>query len=501
MSDIRKLYWESSHYLAGRLVLLLLGFFSFPFFTRIFSVSDYGIMSLMLSTVGVLTALSKLGMQNAVQRFYPDYAHSKEPLAFQRYYSTLFFGAAVVGAACTGLYIGIVWGLGERVISPALKVVLVLSSVLIVIRAVRSMQTNLMQVERRTVFLNVTEILNRAGVLAVIIAMLFFWERGIKIFILATVLCEAVVVVTYIPVLVKRNLLSLRSFDTNFFRTVISFSVPLMSAELAWLVLDTGDRYLIGYFIGAQAVGYYAAAYNVANQVQELVNVPLSLALFPICLKIWSTKGESEAGAFLSRSLDHFVMAAVCIVCTFTVVSRDLIVLLASKKYESAHTLLPWLVSGLVLSAVQVFFKPGLLIHKKVFKVLRATCGAAIINVVLNVLMLPRLGVKGAAIATLLSYAAWILLMAQASLQELRFGLDYMAFLRYLVAGAVSLAVVWPLRLNKPVWNVVTQGILVPLVYLGFLWMIDGHFRTLLRSVLQSTPALRKGKPTVVVGA
>ena len=104
MSAIKTLYRHSSHYMGGRLVLMLLGFASFPVFTRIFSVADYGIISLISNTVALLVVVSKFGFQTAVQRYYPEAANSADPDALPRYYATLFYGTALIAALLTLLF-------------------------------------------------------------------------------------------------------------------------------------------------------------------------------------------------------------------------------------------------------------------------------------------------------------------------------------------------------------------------------------------------------------
>ena len=96
---------------------------------------------------------------------------------------------------------------------------------------------------------------------------------------------------------------------------------------------------------------------------------PLQMALFPICMSVWNTEGKKATQDFLSRSLDQFILVAVAVVCVAIVTSRDVIVLLASRKFQEAHTLLPFLVIGLVLSAVTIYFRPGLMIHKRAAKI------------------------------------------------------------------------------------------------------------------------------------
>ena len=71
MTELRRLYKDSSHYLLGQVGIFLVGFVSFPVFTRVFSVPEYGLMSLALNTVALAVVFSKLGLQHSLVRFHP----------------------------------------------------------------------------------------------------------------------------------------------------------------------------------------------------------------------------------------------------------------------------------------------------------------------------------------------------------------------------------------------------------------------------------------------
>ena len=257
--------------------------------------------------------------------------------------------------------------------------------------------------------------------------LLFFWQKTIFAFFLGLVIVEGVFLVQYLPALARRDLLSLRMFDFSFLRTAVVFSLPLMAAEISWVVLDSGDRFFIQHYMGLQALGFYAAAYGIAIYLQDVMMAPLQLALFPICMKVWNTEGKEATQKFLSRSLDQFVLVAVAVVCVAIVTSRDVIVLLASRKFQEAHTLLPFLVIGLVLSAVTIFFRPGLLIYKRASKIAAATFYACVLNIVLNIILLPRIGLLGAAIATMISYGGIVVFLAYQSLGVLPYKLELAA--------------------------------------------------------------------------
>jgi O-antigen/teichoic acid export membrane protein len=479
MSALKTLYRHSSHYLGGRIAVMLLGFASFPVFTRVFSVADYGIINLITNSVLLVTVVSKFGFQHAVQRYYPESANSADPDALPRYYATLFYGTAFLSLLLTlGLAAAITLG-SARFLGITATGVFLLASSLVIIRALRSMQQNLLQMENKTGLFNGVDILQRSAEIGVICLLLFLWRKNIFAFFLGTVVVESAVVLQYMQYLIRRRLLSPKMISPAFFRSAMAFSFPLMTAEISWVVLDAGDRFCVQHYLGTQALGYYAAAYGIATYLQDVLKVPLQLALFPICMKVWAEKGLRDTQEFLSRSFDQFVMMSVLVVCVALVTARDVISLLASKKFQQAHSLLPFLVIGLVLSALTIYFRPGLLIHKRSSNISKATFYASILNIAMNIVLLPRIGILGAAIATMVSYAAMVLFLAYASFKVLPFRLEPAAFGRYVLAGGISAWAASRLTIPSPLFAAAAKGTLIVGLYAAVLWVIDHRFRNL----------------------
>ena len=299
-------------------------------------------------------------------------------------------------------------------------------------------------------------------------------------FFLGVVVVEGAILLQYLPVLSRRQLLSPSMFDVGFLRTAAAFSLPLMAAEISWVVLDSGDRFFVQHYLGAQALGFYAAAYGIAIYLQDVLMAPLQMALFPICMRVWNTEGKKATQDFLSRSLDQFVLVAVAVVCVAIVTSRDVIVLLASRKFQEAHTLLPYLVVGLVLSAVTIYFRPGLMIHKRASRIAVATFYASILNIALNVILLPRIGLVGAAIATTVSYGGIVVFLAYQSLRVLPYKLEFAAFARYALVGAAVAWLTAQLPVETPLLSAVARASLFLVLYAGILFAVDRHVRGLL---------------------
>lgn len=481
MSALKTLYRHSSHYLGGRLAVMLLGFISFPVFTRIFSVADYGTINLITNMVLLLTVVSKFGFQHSVQRYYPD-GKSANQETMRSYFSTLFFSTGALALVLSAIFVlSVFFGFG-RYFGINAGGTLILACSLVAIRSLRSMQMNLMQIEHKTKLFNGVDIFQKAATIALSCALLFFWQKTLFAFFLGVVIVEGAVLLQYWPVLARRDLISLRAFDLSFLRTAVAFSMPLMAAEISWVVLDSGDRFFIQHYMGLQSLGFYAAAYGIAIYLQDVMMAPLNLALFPICMKVWNNEGKEATENFLSKSLDQFLLAAVAVVCVAIVTARDVIVLLASKKFQEAHSLLPYLVIGLVLSAVTIFFRPGLMIYKRASKIASATFYACVLNIVLNMILLPRIGLVGAAIATMISYAAIVVFLGYQSLGVLPYKLELAAFVRYCIVGGAASWAILQIPIESHLLSAIVKASLILIAYAAMLFAIDKHVRSLLIS-------------------
>ena len=264
------------------------------------------------------------------------------------------------------------------------------------------------------------------------------------------------------------------------------FGIPLVGYELAGVILDTGDRVLVQHYLGFQAVGYYSAGYNMANYAAMSLMYPVNLAMMPIYIKLWNTKGAEETRKFLSSALDKFIMAALGVLAAVSVTARDAVVVLGSKKMQEAYPLLPLLLTGLVIYSLHIFFNAGLIIHKKTMTMAKVISFSAALNVGLNIFLIPRIGVKGAAIATLISYAVFLALIIRASSKVLPLRVDFLSCLRYLVAAGVTVLLASQIKISSNFISLVVRGLASVATYAIVLFLLDRNFRDLVKGAMES---------------
>jgi O-antigen/teichoic acid export membrane protein len=483
-TDFKVLYLHCAHYLAGRTGIMMLGLVSFPIFARIFTVAEYGIMTLAFKLAGVATVFAKMGLQQSVVRFYEENAGTGDRHRATTFYSTLIIGALGTAVAVTAVFLLGIWGTPEAWVSQTLKAVFYLAAGIIAVRAVQSVVMGFLRSEGRTKMFNAVDIANKGGTVALACVVLFYIDRSVRGFIAATTIVEGLAVVAVVVFFMRRGLLDMRRFDAPLFWAAFAFSVPLVGSEVAAMVLDSADRFLVQNYLGAQAVGYYSAAYNIAAYLQDSLMIPMNLAIAPLYMKLWTNEGRERTQAFLGQCLEMFVAVAAVITAAAWVTSKDIITILGSKKYEAAHELVPVLVLGLLVFGMHNFFNAGLLIYKRTRTLMKLILISCAVKIGLNFALLPLLGLRGTAAATVVSHAVLSASVAWASFRVLPLPISLVNWSKYAAAAVVSFWSASYLHLDYALASFILKAGVTVVVYGAVVILIHRPARELLKKLV-----------------
>jgi O-antigen/teichoic acid export membrane protein len=477
-TELKALARQSSHYMAALIGNLCLGLVSFPVFTRVLPVSEYGIMDLGQRLLLMLTIASKLGFQNASLRFYNRKEFERNPEDGRRFYSTIFFGMLA-----TALTVGVMFQVTAAIIPQALMlgplanlVYMILG--LALLRAVGSILWGFLRIEERTKTFSTLQVSLKATTLAVVCALFPLIGHFARVFFVAALSVETILILGLTTWLLRRDVLSFRCFDSRFFRIAMAYGAPLVAYEFSFAVLGSADRFLVRHYVGANALGLYSVACGLANNVNEFLVAPINLALVPIYMRIWTSDGPEKTSGFLRTAFDLFVLTAVGLLAAASATGHSVLVLLASSKYSGADQLIPVILSGLLIWTANVFVGAGLLIHKKTLKMAGILVISAIANILLNCLLLPKMGLMGGAVATLLSYLICIVLLTRASHRLLPLNINVRACGNYAIAGLIAWLAGTLIRVDNPALSFLCRSSVVMTVYLALLYAFGGHVRT-----------------------
>jgi O-antigen/teichoic acid export membrane protein len=482
---LRRLALHVSNYAIGNLLVTISGFISFPIFTRIFSVAEYGILNLISATLGLLLAISKLGVQQSIVRFYGEVRAGRRENSVSQYLSTTLFGMAAVGLTTT-----VIWAAVSQLIpstwwsDPRVTDLFLITAVLLFIRTVDSSLVNFLRAEERSGLLNVYNVAKRYGTLVLVLATLFYVAHDLYGYFWATVVAEGLAVGLLLVSMSRTRRFSPREYSPELFRRMLVFGIPMIAFELSGIVLNIGDRYVIEAMLGNEALGVYSAGYNFCQYVQVVFLAALSQAVAPMFVRSWEEKGAEETAQFVRKTLHYYLLAAFPLVAGISAVGREMLVVLASDKYTNGATIIPYVAGGMAVDGALSMLAAGLYIQKRTMIMAALMAFCAVLNVALNIGLIPSLGIVGAALATLLAYCALSFGAWRAGRQLLPYQFPWGSTIKFALLSLIMYAIVSEISFTNR-WETISAQILIGvLVYAVLVLLFDQQARSALRVVV-----------------
>lgn len=401
----KQFFVSVSNYSIGNLLISIAGLISFPILTRLLAVEDYGLLALIGTTLTLIVALAKGGLQHATLRFYSEAKAGVKEWSLDNYHATVLYGMGLIGILVT-----LLWLLFSQLApislwnNDQLPFLFGLTSILILIRTLDSVLINIIRAKEYTAIYNVYRVARRYATLGLILIVLFQITRDLSGLFIATIIVEMIALLALAYYLFHKKWPRLTEFSPPLLKMMLLYGIPMLGYELASIVLNVGDQYIIQWHLGASALGIYAAGYNLIDMVFVVLLAGFGQAVLPMYLRIWSEKGEHETQEFISRSFYYYLLVSLPITAGLSAVGPELLPFLASKKYAEASIIIPYVAAGFTINGTFVLLGAGFYIHKQSTYLMLLVALSAVINIVLNFILIPIYGIEGAAIATLLSY-------------------------------------------------------------------------------------------------
>jgi O-antigen/teichoic acid export membrane protein len=366
-----------------------------PIITRALTPGDYGVADYLLTVVSALSTFALLGLPSALTTHFND---QPENLGWQRTVTGSAF--AMVGVS------GILFGTTLFVLAPTLTTfvpilgpytaLLRLMAVVLMIGLTGSVLTTASQAALRVRWGMVFSLISIIGTVMGNILFIVVLRLGTTGMILTSI---ATGLSTWVAAMILMRRMIGRPTPLVM-RTLLRSGSILLPTVMAFWALQVSDRLILGQLVTGTELGYYA----IANRMAGLVGVamgPIYASWTPLALAVQHTSGSVARYVSMSRYLIVTVLAMGLGIGLF---STEILIVLTRPAYLPAAPYVGFLAYMYVFSGFGAVLTTGALMGKQLASVTGAIVTGAIINVVLNFLLIPQYGLWGATLATVIGY-------------------------------------------------------------------------------------------------
>ena len=400
---LRSLVRGSVAYSIGNLLPRVGNFLLLPIYVHFLSPADFGSIALVTSVSSLLAIGFRLGLDGSLMRLYftsPDPRHQNRLLTTVATVTTI---AAAIGAGLTAwlswlffaqLFAGLeFWPFGAFAVAIAFATTFVyLPATLFRAR------------EQPLAFLSFTA--GQFAVTAAVTLLLVVAMHAGAVGALLGQLAGGLAILLVSAVLVWRA--GGLALDRGLASEALRFGLPLVPHGISGWVLSVSDRWLLGFLLPLSAalaraqIGVYSLGYQLAYVV-DLVAQSINAAWVPFFYRY----GGTEQGPRIHREMLTVVTAAFAAVIAALSINANLAVaIIARPQFAEAARVVPIVGLGFEAHIVYIWMVT-VVFHARRTAMLPLISGASgAVNVAVNIVLIPRFGIQGAAWATLASFTA-----------------------------------------------------------------------------------------------
>lgn len=385
----------STYYLIGNIFNKGIAFLTVPVFTRILSTTDYGIVTTYNSWIGILAMVMGFALHMGVRMAFVDYQERIDE-----------FMSSIILFTITCSF-GIILIISTVVLLLKINVDLFL----VVLCLFQAMSTAIIQdythylmMRYKFRFRTALMILpNLIAVLLSIVAILFVFKTELYLGrIIPTALVHLVFGIIVVILVLRKGEFGIRK---EYVKYALFISAPLIVHGIALNILSQSDRTMVTLFADASQTGVYSLIYNFS-----MIATVITTALEGVWIPWFTTKMQIRETIEINKIAIDYIKLMTCAMGCLILVAPEIVKLLAAKAYWEGIIIIPPVILSNYVIFIYTLYVNIEHFHKKTVYITFNTLIAALTNILLNLVFIPKYGYVAAAFTTLVSYVVSFML-------------------------------------------------------------------------------------------
>ncbi|RPH37816.1 hypothetical protein EHM92_01705 [bacterium] len=456
LTKLKRLFADTAIYGISTILGRFLNFLLVPFYTNVLMPGEYGIVAYVYSLIAFINVLYGYGMESA----YFKYSSTLEVGTARDNFTTPFLSLLATSAIFSGIIIVVAPGLARLADLPVDgSLIVVYTAWILFFDTIALVPFASLRMEGKAKLFATLKFANIAINVGANLVLLLVYRAGVEGIFLSGLIASAATAVMLLPTVIRHFV---PGFSSRLYRELLRFGLPYIPAGLAAMMIQVVDRPILKILTNADTVGIYQANYRLG------IFMMLMVSMFDYAWRPFFLTNASDPGAkrLFARVLTYFVlvMAAVFLVLSFFL--PDLIRMrifgrhLIAPDYWGGVAIIPVVLLAYVFLGVYNNLMAGIYIEKKTKYLPAITMAGGATNVAVNFALIPVMGMMGAAIATLLSYAAMaiILYAVVQRIYPVEYELGRIGKITAAAVAVYALSLVLPMGGHDLIWK---SGLLV----------------------------------------
>jgi O-antigen/teichoic acid export membrane protein len=406
--SLKRLAKHSVVYGIGHIVTRSLGFLLLPLYTNYLPTEEYGRAALIFTFLAFMNVFYTYGMDVAFLR---HYVLQEDEESRKNFFSTAYLSVAGVAILWTVLIELLPNTISALIFGGrSFPTLIVLSGGILLFDALAAIPFILLRALEKSVQFTALKLLNVLVNLTANIVLIVYFKKGVEGIFLAQLFTSFFTFLAILPILLKNFHFA---FVPSLEKMLLHFGLPYVPSGLAVIIMDLIDRLILDRKLGDAVTGIYSAGYKL-GMIMALFVAAFRFAWHPFFL---STSKQENAKAVFSKVLTYFSLGGAAVFLVISLYIDELVRIrllgkpIFGEQYWSSTVIVPVIMLSYLFYGIYVNFLVGIYLKKKTGSLPFVTGSGAAVNIALNLILIPLIGMLGSAWATFGAYLTMAVLL------------------------------------------------------------------------------------------
>jgi O-antigen/teichoic acid export membrane protein len=224
--------------------------------------------------------------------------------------------------------------------------------------------------------------------------------------------------------------------DFNSLKRTIKFGFPLVISNIGYTLFVVSDRFMLTWLSTSEEVGKYGFGFKIANFINLIFVQTIGMSYFP---SVMSNESKTDNVRYYRKMLTYYCFLMAVLILGFLFFYPDLLRIAGKNdKYWEGLKVVPLLGLSFMIMGMNYFLGVGLFLKNQTKYYLIPSFSAAGVNFLLNLWLIPKLGMMGAAYSVVIAQIIYASLLAFLSGKHLKVDFEWVkVFSIYILAIAI----------------------------------------------------------------
>jgi O-antigen/teichoic acid export membrane protein len=443
---LKQLSKDTAVYGISTMLGRFLNFLLVPFYTNIFLPAEYGIITNVYAFMALFNIILLYGMDSAFLKFASLNELGDEKDNFSTPYLSVLIVSFIVSTVLLFFRSSVSDALG---VEHSYQYLFYLVSPILFLDAITAIPFIKLRLQRRAKKFAAIKIINIVTNVILNLVFILKLKSGIEGVFISNLAASAITLILMVP-LIRENIRF--RIHKQLLARLLKFGIPYLPSGLASMMIQVINRPIIEKLTNLSTLGIYQANYKLGIFMMLFVNM-FQYAWQPFFM---AESKEQNAKQTFAKVLTYFLIVGSVILVVMSLFIDDLVMMsifgkhLIGEAYWSGLKIVPVVLFAYLLNGLYVVFTAGIFIKEKSIYVPFITGAGAVINIAANIILIPVLGIMGAALATLASYAIMAALLFLVTQKIYQVNYEYgRIFKIFLIIGLLGFAYYYLLSIDS----------------------------------------------------